>query len=130
MMRKLINARSRPMREKPDFPARTAPRTGSLCELELLRPTLRAIVVLGAFAWQALLPILAGAGWRLPRPRPVFGHGAEALVVDPLGEREVYLIGGYHPSQRNMFTRTLTPVMLRDVLRRGAEIAGLPTLTC
>lgn len=94
-------------------------------ELELLRPTLRAIVVLGAFAWQALLPVLAGAGWRLPRPRPVFGHGAEAPVVDPRGEREVRLIGSYHPSQRNMFTRTLTPAMLRDVLRRGAEAAAL-----
>jgi uracil-DNA glycosylase len=38
----------------------------------------------------------------------------------------VHLIGSYHPSQRNMFTRTLTPAMLRDVLRRGAELAGLP----
>lgn len=98
-------------------------------ELELLGPTLRAFVVLGAFAWQALLPVLAGAGWRLPRPRPGFGHGTEALVVNPRGEREVRLIGGYHPSQRNMFTRTLTPAMLRDVLRRGAEVAGLPTRT-
>lgn len=96
-------------------------------ELELLRPTLRVFVVLGAFAWQALLPVLAGAGWRLPRPRPAFGHGAEALLGDPSGEREVRLIGGYHPSRRNMFTRTLTPTMLRDVLRRGAETAGLPT---
>ncbi|WP_345034121.1 uracil-DNA glycosylase [Streptomyces sannanensis] len=96
-------------------------------ELELLRPTLRATVVLGAFAWQALLPVLAGAGWRLPRPRPVFGHGVEALVAEAGGEREVYLIGGYHPSRRNMFTRTLTPAMLRDVLRRGALVAGLPT---
>ncbi|MFE6690236.1 uracil-DNA glycosylase [Streptomyces sp. NPDC057743] len=96
-------------------------------ELELLRPDLRAIVVLGAFAWQALLPVLAVAGWRLPRPRPVFGHGVEALVVDPLREQEVCLVGGYHPSQRNLFTRTLTPAMLRDVLRRGAEVAGLST---
>ncbi|MGW3044011.1 uracil-DNA glycosylase [Kitasatospora sp. NPDC001159] len=98
-------------------------------ELELLRPTLRTILVLGAFAWQSLLPVLVGAGWQLPRPRPVFGHGAEALVVDPLGEREVRLIGGYHPSQRNMSTRTLTPAMLRDVLRLGAEDAGLPIRT-
>ncbi|MEU5099715.1 uracil-DNA glycosylase [Streptomyces sp. NPDC020996] len=98
-------------------------------ELDLLRPTLRAVVVLGAFAWHALLPVLAGAGWRLPRPLPVFGHGAEAPAVDPAGEREVRLIGGYHPSRRNMSTRTLTPAMLRDVLRRGAEAAGLPTRT-
>lgn len=94
-------------------------------ELELLRPTLRAIVVLGGFAWQALLPVLADAGWQLPRPRPAFGHGAEALLTDAADERQVHLIGGYHPSQRNMSTRTLTPAMLRDVLRRGSVIAGL-----
>ncbi|MYT30104.1 MULTISPECIES: uracil-DNA glycosylase [unclassified Streptomyces] len=98
-------------------------------ELELLGPALRAVVVLGAFAWQALLPVLADAGWQLPRPRPAFGHGAEALIADPRAERELRLIGGYHPSQRNMFTRTLTPAMLRDVLRRGADVAGLPTRT-
>lgn len=100
-------------------------------ELELLRPTLRTVVVLGGFAWQALLPVLADAGWRLPRPRPGFGHGAEVLLADVRagggpGAGELRLVGGYHPSQRNMFTRTLTPGMLRDVLRRGAKTAGLP----
>ncbi|MGW2186616.1 uracil-DNA glycosylase [Streptomyces sp. NPDC001719] len=95
-------------------------------ELELLRPSLRAIVVLGAFAWQALPPVLASAGWQLPRPRPAFGHGAESWTVTPDGERGLCLICSYHPSQRNLFTRTLTPEMLRDVLRRGADRAGLP----
>ncbi|MEU8836277.1 uracil-DNA glycosylase, partial [Streptomyces sp900116325] len=41
-------------------------------------------------------------------------------------ERRVHLVGGFHPSQRNMSTRTLTPAMLRDVLQRGATLAGLP----
>ncbi|MEU3221085.1 uracil-DNA glycosylase [Streptomyces sp. NPDC006971] len=95
-------------------------------ELELLRPTLRVIVVLGAFAWQALLPVLAQAGWQLPRPRPAFGHGTEAVLARPGGGRPLHLLGGYHPSQRNMSTHTLTPSMLRDVLRRGAEAAELP----
>lgn len=95
-------------------------------ELELLGPTLRAVVALGAFGWQAALRVLAHAGWRVPRPRPAFGHGAEALLGADHGERRVHLVGGYHPSQRNMFTRTLTPAMLRDVLRRGATLAGLP----
>ncbi|MGW4204750.1 uracil-DNA glycosylase [Streptomyces sp. NPDC004726] len=95
-------------------------------ELDLLRPTLRAVVVLGGFAWQALLPVLTAAGWQMPRPRPAFGHSAEALLTDASSERQVCLVGGYHPSQRNMSTRTLTPTMLRDVLHRGAVIAGLP----
>lgn len=94
-------------------------------ELELLRPTLRVIVVLGGFAWQALPPVLRDAGWQLPRPRPAFGHGAEVVLEGGREGRELHLVGGYHPSQRNISTRTLTPAMLRDVLRRGAELAGL-----
>ncbi|MFC5724947.1 uracil-DNA glycosylase [Streptomyces gamaensis] len=94
-------------------------------ELRLLRPTLRAVVALGAFAWQALLPVLAGTGWQLPRPRPVFGHGAEVFLGAEAEGRGLWLLGGYHPSRRNMFTGTLTPEMLREVLRRGAGAAGL-----
>ncbi|WP_369268175.1 uracil-DNA glycosylase [Streptomyces harbinensis] len=96
-------------------------------ELALLRPTLRAIVVLGGFGWQALLPVLAGDGWLLPRPRPAFGHGAEAWAAAPDGGHRIPLLGCYHPSRRNMSTRTLTPAMLRQVLARGARLAGLPS---
>jgi uracil-DNA glycosylase len=91
-------------------------------ELALLRP--RAVVVLGGFGWQALLPVLAGAGWAVPRPRPRFGHGAH---VELPGERgPLHVFGCYHVSQQNTFTGRLTPVMLEDVLRRAALAAGLP----
>ncbi|WP_329172082.1 uracil-DNA glycosylase [Streptomyces sp. NBC_01477] len=96
-------------------------------EVQLLRPTLRAVVVLGGFGWQALLPVLRDAGWQLPRPRPAFGHAARVVLHKAAGEGELELIGSYHPSRRNVSTRTLTPAMLRDVLRVGAAAAGLPT---
>jgi uracil-DNA glycosylase family 4 len=96
-------------------------------ELALMRPTTRVVVALGAFAWQTLLPVLADAGWRVPRPRPRFGHGAETELVDETGEYTIRLIGCYHPSHRNVATRTLTPEMLREVLGRAARLAGLPT---
>ncbi|MEV0692983.1 hypothetical protein [Streptomyces sp. NPDC050388] len=70
--------------------------------------------------------MLTSTGRQLPRPRPAFGHGAEALLTDASSERHVHLVGGHHPSRRNMPTRTLTPAMLRDVPHRGAVIAGLP----
>jgi uracil-DNA glycosylase len=90
-------------------------------DLVALRPTLRAVVVLGAFGWQALMPALEAAGWSVPRPRPVFGHGVHVV----LGDDELHLFGCYHVSQQNTFTGKLTPAMLEAVLRRAADVAGL-----
>ncbi|HYH30953.1 MAG TPA: uracil-DNA glycosylase, partial [Pseudonocardia sp.] len=94
-------------------------------ELDLLRPL--AVVVLGAFGWQALLPVLADAGWTVPRPRPKFGHGAH---VELPGERgPLHVFGCFHVSQQNTFTGRLTPAMVEDVLRRAAQAAGVSRLT-
>ncbi|MGV9238191.1 uracil-DNA glycosylase [Streptomyces nigra] len=90
-------------------------------ELGLLKPTMRALVVLGAFGWQATLPALRDAGWTVPRPRPAFAHGAR-VALDGLD-----VFGCFHVSQRNTFTGRLTPAMLRDVLRTAAGAAGLGT---
>ncbi|MFJ8074293.1 uracil-DNA glycosylase [Streptomyces sp. NPDC096176] len=101
-------------------------------ELSLL-PNLRAVVVLGAFGWQALLPVLEATGRRLPRPRPAFGHGAHIVLPGDGGgdnggggrdRSELHLLGCYHPSRRNVFTRRLTFPMLVDVLRHAADITG------
>ena len=83
----------------------------------------RAVVVLGAFGWQALLPVLAGAGWAVPRPRPRFGHGAQVTLAGSAARWTLF--GCYHVSQQNTFTGRLTPAMLEEVLRRAATAACL-----
>ncbi|WP_234541132.1 uracil-DNA glycosylase [Streptomyces shenzhenensis] len=108
-----------PPANKPTPEERDTCRHWLVEELTLLRPTLRAAVVLGAFGWQAALPAFTAAGWAVPRPRPVFAHGAR-VGLDGLD-----LFGCFHVSQRNTFTGRLTPEMLRDVLRTAAEAAGL-----
>jgi uracil-DNA glycosylase family 4 len=90
-------------------------------ELAKLAPTLKVIVVLGAFGWQALLPVLAAAGWRIPKPRPKFGHG---VTVPLAGPAPLTLLGCYHVSQQNTFTGRLTPEMVETVLKQAKEIAG------
>jgi uracil-DNA glycosylase family 4 len=80
-------------------------------------PDLRAIVALGAFAWDGALRALASLG-HVARPRPRFTHLAEA-VLGPY-----VLLGSFHPSQQNTFTGRLTPEMLDAVFERARTLAG------
>ena len=75
------------------------------------------IVALGAYAWDAALRTVAAVGVPVARPRPVFGHGAEAR----LGPYTV--LGTYHPSQQNTFTGKLTAPMFEAVLGRARDLA-------
>ncbi len=94
-------------------------------ELRLLAPTLRAVVVLGGFGWQALLPALADTGWPIPRPRPKFGHGAHVVLPAPGNGHDLHLFGCFHVSQQNTFTGRLTPAMVEAVLSDAGRAAGL-----
>ena len=85
-------------------------------ELELLAGA-RVIVCLGAFAWDAALRILAALGHERIRPRPRFGHGAEA------GIGRFTLLGSFHPSQQNTFTGRLTENMLDSIFARARELS-------
>ena len=80
-------------------------------ELALLEHV-RVVLCLGAFAWEAGFRQLAPA----VRPRPRFGHGAEAAAGD------VTMLGCFHPSQQNTFTGKLTESMIDDVLARAQEM--------
>lgn len=98
-------------------------------EFSLVRPTLRVVVALGAFAWAAWWPVLHEVyGVRPPVPRPAFGHGREwdpAGTVEPGVDRVPHLLGCYHVSQQNTFTGRLTPAMLDDIFMRAKQLAGL-----
>ena len=87
-------------------------------EMALLE-RVRVIVALGAYGWEASLRAIDGVAGAaaVPRPRPRFGHGAEATVGPYV------LLGTYHPSQQNTFTGVLTQPMLRTVLARARELA-------
>jgi len=110
--------RCAPPQNKPttDERARCAPWLDR--ELVLVGPSLRTVVALGSIGWDAAIAAFRSVGWEVPRPKPRFGHGAEAVIATPHGE--VLLLGCYHPSQQNTFTGVLTEVMLDDVLGRAA----------
>ena len=61
--------------------------------------------------------MLLVGGWSVPRPKPRFGHGAEA-VLTTAGGSAVRLVGSYHVSQQNTFTGKLTEAMLDEVIAR------------
>ena len=56
-------------------------------ELRQMAASVRVMVCLGGFAWQALWPVLRATGFALPPRRPPFGHGAEAEVQPPARQR-------------------------------------------
>ncbi|WP_042576407.1 uracil-DNA glycosylase [Rhodococcus sp. MEB064] len=115
-----------PPANKPTTEERDRCRPWLETELHILAPTVRAIMVLGGFGWQALLPVLEGAGWALPRPRPKFGHGAHVLLTSPAADLpDLHLFGCFHVSQQNTFTGRLTPAMVEQVLAEAAAAAGV-----
>jgi uracil-DNA glycosylase family 4 len=115
-----------PPDNKPEPAERDACAPWLAAELEVLAPRLRVVVCLGHYAWQALWPQLAALGYGVSRPRPPFGHGAEANVPGPAGTDALTVVGCYHPSQQNTFTGRVTEPMLDAVFRRARELAGDP----
>jgi uracil-DNA glycosylase family 4 len=89
-------------------------------ELDLL-PAVRVVLALGSIGWNAVLSHFARHGVALARPRPAFGHGAEAMLRQGLT-----LLGSYHVSQQNTNTGRLTPRMFDRVLARAKEILAAP----
>jgi uracil-DNA glycosylase len=87
-------------------------------ELALLGDV-KVLVALGAIGWEACFRVIAAVTGDDARPRPRFGHAAVARAGG------YAVIGSYHPSQQNTFTRRLTPPMLEDVLLRARAAAGL-----
>jgi len=79
----------------------------------------RVIVVLGAFAYDAIGRVLAATGAPLPVPRPKFGHGVEVETA------RATVLCSYHPSQQNTFTGKLTEPMLDAIFERARELAGV-----
>jgi uracil-DNA glycosylase family 4 len=87
-------------------------------ELRLLERA-KVLVALGSFAWDGALRALRELEHEIPRPKPRFGHGAEALVG------RYALLGCYHPSQQNTFTGRLTEAMLDELFARARELVAI-----
>ncbi len=95
-------------------------------ELALVSGGLQVTVCLGSYGWDAAVRAFRAQGYSVPRPRPRFGHAAEAVLAKPGGE-PMLLLGSYHPSQQNTFTGKLSEPMLDAVFeraRRWARAAG------
>jgi uracil-DNA glycosylase family 4 len=88
-------------------------------ELSLLTQA-QVFVALGGFGWDGALRALRELGHETPRPKPRFGHGAEAAVGP------YTLLGCFHPSQQNTFTGRLTEPMTDAIFERAREISASP----
>jgi uracil-DNA glycosylase family 4 len=94
-------------------------------ELEMCRPFLqrtieigqpKVLVALGQIAWKELIVELRRSQSLVGRT-PQFKHGA----VVPLADGR-WLVGSYHPSQRNTFTGLLTEPMFDAIFREAKRL--------
>ena len=121
--RMVATVRCAPPDNKPTIDERDTCAPWLVRELSLLQESVRVVVCLGSYGWDAALRTYRSLGYDVPRPKPRFGHGAEAVLVAPDGT-EVTVLGSYHPSQQNTFTGKLTEPMLDAVLGRAASLGG------
>ncbi|MGH7264184.1 MAG: uracil-DNA glycosylase [Candidatus Rokuibacteriota bacterium] len=87
-------------------------------ELGRLR-RVRVVIALGRIGFDAYLRGMLALGWRWPRPRPRFAHGAEVAL--PWG---VTLLASYHPSRQNTQTGKLTWPMFDAVFETARRRVG------
>ena len=120
-LRILAAVRCAPPENKPTVVERDACGPWLDRELSLLMPSLKVILALGSFGWDSVLRAARRLGWTVPRPKPRFGHAAEARLGLPDGG-VVTLIGSFHVSQHNTFTGRLTERMLDSVLVRVRQV--------
>lgn len=115
-MRIIAAVRCAPPENKPTPSERATCALWLQRDLDLGAPHVRTLLCLGAIGWNAALDTTRALGWTVPRPKPQFGHGAEATLIRPDGRR-VRLVGSYHVSPHNTNTGRLTPDMLDELLR-------------
>lgn len=82
-------------------------------ELQLLK-RLRVIVGLGKIGFDVVVQSFTQLNWLETERKPTFGHGVEYRL-----NKNVFLIGSYHPSQQNTFTGKLTEPMFDKIFKRA-----------
>jgi uracil-DNA glycosylase family 4 len=84
-------------------------------EMQLLRKV-RVVIPLGRIAFDAYLSARRTLAMPVLQPRPQFGHAAVYQLSD------VFVIGSYHPSQRNTQTGMLTHPMFDRVFTTARRL--------
>ena len=84
-------------------------------EIELLMPTAKVFVALGAFAWDSLWRTLRAQSDQLPVKKMAFGHGVEVIFGDRL------LLASFHPSQQNTATGKLKVGAMAEIFLRAGR---------
>lgn len=117
--RVLTAVRCAPPDNKPSIKERDNCNHWLELEWNLVKRNLHCIVALGAFAWQESIKILVNDGFKNDEKIPKFRH--EAIAEFKNDKHQILLIGSYHPSQQNTFTKRLTEPMFDRVFTLAKE---------
>ena len=85
--RMVAAVRCAPPDNKPTITERDTCAPWLVREVSLVAPHVRAVVCLGSYGWDAALRTFRALGYDVPRPKPRFGHAAEATLTAPDGRQ-------------------------------------------
>ena len=90
---------------------------------------LQIVVPLGKIAFDAVLRLLAAAGYAIPKPRPQFAHRGRFVLTAATGgsRRALVILPSYHPSRQNTQTGRLTRPMFDGVFADARALLGCPS---
>jgi uracil-DNA glycosylase len=82
-VRMIATLRCAPAENKPTVAERDTCSPWLLAEWRSVLPTVRVVVALGGFGWDAALRIVRELGGAVPTPKPRFAHGARVELPVP-----------------------------------------------
>ena len=105
-----------PPSNKPTRQEIKACRTYLARELDVLT-SVKVVLGLGKIGFDGFLAAWCSLGRSLSRPKPLFSHGSNVELSGGIS-----LLGSYHPSQQNTFTRRLTRTMFHRIFKKARKI--------
>ncbi len=117
--RVIAAVRCAPPDNKPSISERDNCHDWLAIEWNLIEKDLKVVIALGSFAWKATVDLFKTNDFKA-KNNAKFAHGSKIIFYKE--NKQITLIGSYHPSQQNTFTGRLTESMFDSIFGSASKL--------